>query len=132
MTKTRDIVQAAFRKIAVSALGETMSADAADEGLFALNKMMHAWKSRGVDIEHEDLGLSDEFPMPPQFHEGAVYLLATRLSPDFIAPAAFDADQYWRDLQATYSTLPTLTVPAAVLRPPSREDREGNLPLVER
>lgn len=131
MTTVRDIVQAAYRKIGVAASGEPIADDEAAEGVFTFNLMMHSFKARNADILHSDLGLNDAITLPVQFREGLVYMLAGRLSPDFMTPAAFDADQWFRELQAAYGTIPSLTVPAAVLRPPSREDREGNLPLVE-
>lgn len=132
MTTARDIVQAAYRKISVAASGQAIADDEAGEGIFALNLMMHSFKARNADILHSDLGLNDNIALPVQFHEGLVYMLAERLSPDYERPQSFDADQWFRELQAAYGTIPTLTIPAAVLRPPSREDREGNLPLVER
>ena len=76
-----------------------------------------------------DVTLNDEFPLGSEFLEGTIFLLASRISPDFILPASFDADDWFRGIQAAYATIPTLTVPDALLRPPSREDRDGNLPL---
>lgn len=127
--QTSDIVHAALRKIGVLGVGDAASADDARDTLFALNVMMHGWKARGVDVAHSDLALADDFPLPPQFHEGAVYLLASRIAPDYERPQAFDADDWFRTLQAAYATMPELTVPPALTRPPSREDREDNLPL---
>jgi hypothetical protein len=130
MATVQDIVRAAYRKIGIVSTGENMPADYAEDGLFTFNAMLHGWKARSVDVEHTDLDLTDDFPLDAQFIEGTVYVLASRLSPDFQTPQQFDADDWFRTLQAAYATVPALTVPAAVLRPPSREDREGNLPAI--
>lgn len=129
MTSTLNVITATLRKLGVVATGENADADAAGEALFALNAMMHGWKLRGVDISHSDLTLGDNFPLADEYVEGTVYLLAARLSPDFMLPASFDADDWFRTFQAAYASIPTLTPPYALTRPPSREDRDGNLPL---
>ena len=48
-----------------------MTADQADNGINALNRMMHGWLLDGIDIGHIDLDLADVFTMEPQFEEGA-------------------------------------------------------------
>lgn len=131
MTTARDIVAAAFRKIGVLSVGESLVASDAADGLIALNAMMAAWKLRGVDVTHTALTLSSDFPLGAEYEEGTTYLLASRLSPDYTLPQMFDADDWFRTFQAAYADIPTLTVPKALQRPPSREDREGNLPLIE-
>jgi hypothetical protein len=90
---------------------------------------MHGWKARGVDVSHSDLGATDTFTLADQYKEGTIYLLAARLAPEFQFPVAFDPTEYFRDLQAAYTTIDTLTGPKALTRMPSWEDREGNLPL---
>lgn len=129
MTTARDIIKAALTKIGVVGVGQETGSDEADEALFTLNAMMHGWKARSADIEFTDMTLDDQFPIGDEFVLGTVYLLAANLSPDYTVPANFDADDWFRTLQAAYVDLPTLTVDAALLRPPSREDRDGNLPL---
>lgn len=131
MTTATDIIKASLRKIGVLASGEAAQASEASEALEALNAMMHGWKLRDVDIEHTDLTLTSTFPLGSEYIEGTVYLLASRLSPDYSVPPTFDADAWFRSFQAAYAAPPTLTVPAALLRPPSREDRDGNLPVID-
>lgn len=131
MTTVNEVVTAACRKIGVAGIETGVPAAYATAGLFALNAMMHGWKARGVDVSHTDVSLSDTFPLDDQYVEGTIYLLAERIGPEYQKPAFFDADDWFRSLQAAYQTVPTLTVPSALQRPPSREDREGNLPLVE-
>lgn len=131
MTTMRDVVTAAYRKVNVGRSGADLVAANAAEGLFALNAMLHAWKLQGVDISHSDLTLSSDFPLGDEYVEGTLYLLAGRIAPNYERPVGFDADAWFRAIQAAYATVPTLTVPSALVRPPSREDREGNLPLVE-
>lgn len=131
MTTTRDVCQRALRKIGVLAHGETAEADNAVATLDDLNMMLAAWKLAAVDIGHTTLSLSDDFPLAAEYEEGTVFMLASRISPDYKAPAMFDADDFFRKIQAAYADPPLITIDAAVLRPPSREARDGNLPLIE-
>lgn len=125
MTTALDIVTRAFRKIDVGAEGEVLDADAASDGLVALNSMMHGWKLRSVDTEHTDLAAGDTFPLGPEFEEGTVYLLAGRLAPDYSAPQAFDADDWFRTFQAAYRVSTKVTVPKGLLYSPTGRRRWG-------
>lgn len=127
MTTVREIIAAAHRKIAVLEAGENMPADMASDGLFAFNAMMHGWKADGVDVTHTDQALSDTFSLDPEFVEGTVYMLASRLGPDFLVPRTFDQDGFWRRLQAEYATVPELTVEKSLTFPPSRYERQEGL-----
>lgn len=114
MTTMRDIVTRAYRKIGVVAGDEPMTADQGATGIDTMNAMMHAWKLRGCDIEHTTKTLNDDFPLGPEFEEGTCYLLAARLAPDFAMPVGFDADQWFRDIQAAYTTVAAVTLPKAL------------------
>lgn len=46
----RDIIADALRKIGVVAMDEPMTADQADHGLRAMNRMMKAWQNRGYNL----------------------------------------------------------------------------------
>jgi predicted phage gp36 major capsid-like protein len=129
MTTVREIVAAAHRKLGVLAHDENMSSDMAAVGVEAFNFMVSGWKAHGVDVSHTDQVLDDNFALAGEFREGAVFLLAQMLQPEYRFPVGFNADYFWRMLQAEYDTVQELTVPQALQRPPSREDREGNLPL---
>lgn len=105
MTETLAIVTRAYRKLGIAGTGDTLSADELAEGVDALNAMIHAWKLAGVDTEHTTLASNDDFPLASEFEEGTVYLLASRLSPDYMVPASFDADDWFRKFQAAYMTI---------------------------
>lgn len=120
MTTALEIVTAAQRKIGVVAEDETPTADQSANGLDALNRMMHAWALAGADTTHVTLALSDTFPLTARFEEGTIYLLASRLSPDYRAPATFDADDWFRKIQAAYTTITAATIPQALLKTPSQ------------
>lgn len=120
MPTMRDIVTRAYRKIGAVATDEPMTADQGETGNDALNAMIFGWKLRGVDTEHTAKALNDAFPLGPEFEEGTVYLLASRLAPDYALPASFDADDWFRTFQAAYVTVPTATIPRALLRTPSQ------------
>lgn len=106
MSTARDIVERSFRKIGVVASDEPMTADQADNGINALNMMMHGWMLDGIDVGHIDLQLADVFSMEPQFEEGCVYLLAERLSPDYAAPANFSPSEFKKRLSAAFLIIP--------------------------
>lgn len=120
MTTVRDIITRAYRKIGVVAMGEAVPADEMQHGVDVFNDMLWGWKPRGVDIQHEGLDASDDFALDRQFHEGAVYVLASRLSPDFSAPQGFDADDWFRALQAAFIVIDKVNFPETLTYLPSR------------
>ena len=124
MVTVRDIIQRASIKANVVGYGENLPAEYASEGLSAFNEMLHAWKARGVDVSHSDLDLNSTFPLPDQFREGVIYLLAARMSHEFRLPSSFREGDWFRGVQAYYAVVPTLTVEPALTIPPSRRDRE--------
>lgn len=129
MATVRDIVTRAYRKIGTVGINETTPAAEMAQGVTALNSMIHAWKLIGVDLEWADQAEADTFDLADEYHEGVVYLLASRLAPDMSLVGTFDADAWFRGIQAANAEVPEVTVPTALLRPPSREDRDGNLPV---
>ena len=130
MTTVLDIVTRAFRKIGVSGEGEALDGEAIAEGVDALNDMMHAWKLRGVNIAHVDLAASDAFTLPQEFNEGTVYLLASRLSPNYETPANFDANDWFKTFQAAYLKIDEATFPSGLTRLPSRYNRSTRIRTV--
>lgn len=114
MTTTRDIIERAYRKLGVVASDDPMTADQGDNGLDALNMMMHGWELDGIALGHVDLALDDDFSMVAMFHEGVVYQLAMRLGHDGAVQAP-DSDAWFRKLQAHYLVLPDTTLPSPLL-----------------
>lgn len=112
MTTAADIVTRALRKIGVATASQPVNANELNDGVTALNAMMHAWKLAGVDVEHVDLTATDDFPLGPEFEEGTVYVLASRLSPDYEVPQGFDADDWFRKIQAAYLVINDVRMPA--------------------
>lgn len=125
MTLVSEIVTRAYRKIGVGAEGETLNADALADGVTALNAMMHGWKLKSVDITHSDLAATDAFSLDPEYEEGTVYLLASRLSPDYETPQNFDADDWFRNFQAAYRVSTKVTIPTALRSLPTGRRRWG-------
>lgn len=105
MTAALDIVTRAYRKLGIAGTGDTLSAEELAEGIDALNAMIYAWKLAGVDTEHTPLSSTSDFPLAPEFEEGTVFLLASRLSTDYMVPASFDADDWFRKFQAAHMTI---------------------------
>lgn len=120
MTVTSEIVTRALKKINVIAKDEAAPAEDMQDGIDALNMMLHEWKLRGVNLSHVNLAASDDFPLNPEFEEGTVYLLASRLAPDYNRPARFDADDFFRAIQAAYMTIAAVTIPTPLTRMPSQ------------
>lgn len=118
MTTTRDIIERAYRKLGIVASDEPMTAEQAQNGLMALNMMMHGLALQGVDLEHADLALTDDFSMAAKFEEGATYLLAQRIAPD--NSIAFDADGFLRLLQTAYLSIDAVTFDSGLVYPSSR------------
>ena len=120
MPTMQDIVRRAYRKIGVVAEDEPMTADQGASGMEALNMMIHQWKLRGIAITYSDLTLADTFPLLPQFEEGTVYLLADRLAPDNGKQVGFDADDFFRAIQASYLVIEAAAMPRALMRTSSQ------------
>lgn len=114
MATVLQIVTRALRKAGVAAHDETPTADEVTNATDALNAMIHAFKLEGVDFTWTDQDAADTFALDDEYHEGTVYLLASRLSPDYTLPLTFDADNWFRSFQANEITPPTATVPSAL------------------
>ncbi len=120
MATTSEIITAAYRKIGVAAEDESLSGDSMAAGLDALNRMLAAWKLSGVDTSWTKLSATDTFPLSAEFEEGAIYMLASRLSPDYERPQAFDADDFFRKVQAAYISITASSMPQALKKMPSQ------------
>jgi len=118
MATALDIVTRAYRKAGIGGMGETISAEMSAEGIDALNAMIHGWKLQGVDTTHTDIAITDTFPLASEYEEGTVYLLASRLSPDFMVPASFDADAWFRTFQAANMTIASVNMSSGLLNLP--------------
>lgn len=119
MATVLDIITRAMRKIGVVAHDEEMTADQAQNGLDAMNMMMHSWSITMPTWTHTDLVLADTFTLPPMFHEGAVYQLASRISPEYGMPG-FDPDQWFRQFQAYYFVAPEMAISPMLLNTASQ------------
>lgn len=111
MATVRDIVERAYRHLGVVAHDETMTADQGLAGLGAFNDMLHAWALDGVTLSpaFTDAALTTTFPLADKYREGVGYMLAARISPDFMVSATFDADDFWRKIQASYMAITDAT-----------------------
>lgn len=118
MTTARDSIYSAFRILRITPDGENPTSSETDDGLAVLNKMMHGWKGRGADIGHNDLALSDDHIMPPEYHEAIEYLLAARLASEYGRPitgaVATVANKGWNAIWAAYAEPAELTFEAGM------------------
>lgn len=127
MATMRDIIDRAARKVRIAGSGEALDAEIAADALDALNGMLHEWALRGVDIGHFDLSFNDPFPLDDRFRDGVTYMLAERMSPDYNRPRTFDADDFFRAIQAAFMTIDTVSMPLALTEVPSKQSRDGSL-----
>lgn len=106
MATMSDIVSGALKRLRVINPRKNPDGVTADEGLTALNDMMHSWKGLGIDSDHETLTLTDEFPLDDEHIQGVKALLAVRLAGDYgldvNAGIVRDADMGWTAIQAEF------------------------------
>ena len=121
MPTVRDICTRALRKIGAADLA--VDGDGISEALDAYNDMVHGWKILGADVEHVTQGLSDDFALGDEFVEGAVYVLASRIAPNYELPPQFDVDMWWRAIQAAYTTVEPVTMDSGLKNLPSQRFR---------
>lgn len=120
MATVLDIIERAYRKIGVSSEDESLTARQLSDGLDALNMMLAAWRLAGVDLPLPELQSTSPFPLQIELQEGTVYMLASRLSPDFSVPAAFDPDDFFRKIQAAYMIIEPAKMPLSMRRTSSQ------------
>lgn len=120
MPTVRDICIRALRKLDVAPLGQEVPGEEIEQAVDAYNDMLHAWALMGVDIGHTTQIASDPFPLSDEFVEGTCYILATRLSPNYMVPAQFSADDWWRSFQARYADPDPVEFDMALTFLPSR------------
>ena len=116
MATVQDIIHRAYRKIGVVAHDDAMTSDQAAVGLDAFNDMMAGFELDGISPSSLDLTIADDFPMEAKFREGIVYLLASRLAPDWAVPVGFDADAFLRRMQADYMIIETVPLDRELVR----------------
>lgn len=120
MATVYDIAVAALQKIGVTPLGQRPEAEELAKAVEAFNFMLSAWALESVDVGAYDLDSGDYFPLDDKFREGAVYVLASRLSPDFMPPGGFDADAWFRRVQTAFVEIEPVKMPKALSQMPSQ------------
>lgn len=121
MATVRDICVRALRKIGAS--DAAVDGQDISDALDTFNDMVHGWKILGADVEHVTQDLNDTFALADEFIEGTVYVLASRLSPDYEIPPQFDSDGWFRAIQAHYTTIKPVTFDAGLKNLPSQRYR---------
>jgi hypothetical protein len=124
MATANDVVKSALRLLGVIGAAEAPSADMAQDGLEALNDLMHAFAANGIDWTHQTLALADPVQLDAKHIRGLKYLLAQALAPEYertLSPEAqLLADQGYRALQADFSSEDEAEIDSALLFMPSR------------
>lgn len=88
MATARDTIKRALRLIGAISSGDEPAAEEAQDALDALNGMMAAFKSLGIDYDHIPLALTDVFPMPEAHRDHVAQMLAVRIAPEYGATPA--------------------------------------------
>ena len=122
MATARDLVERAYRKIGIVATDEAMTADQASVGMDALNMMMHGLVLEGIDVGYSDLLLAEQFSLDARFDEGIVYMLASRLAPDFSRPG-FDERRFKQGLANAFLIVPDAEIDTALRRTSAQRRR---------
>jgi hypothetical protein len=125
MATVSKIIDRAFRKLGVKAEDEALTADQQAAGLDALNEMLAAWQLQGVSVSIYDMAATDAFPLAARFEEGVIYMLASRLSPEYVVPLGFDPDAFMRLVQANLITMPTSSVEGILTETTSQRQWRG-------
>lgn len=121
MATVTQIVTRAHRKIGVVAHDEPLTADQLENGVDALNSMIHAWKIDGSDFGWADQAAADTFELEPEYHEAAVHLLGERLASDFDVGLTYNPEPFRAAIRAyNWKATAAVTMPSAILGLPSQ------------
>jgi hypothetical protein len=116
VSSSAQIVTRALKRLALVEPGETPAAADAEDGRAALNAMIAGWAADGIDV-------SPDVPLPAQYEEGVVAMLAVRLAPDYGKDPSVllmaDADKGMRRLEAGYISAPLASFDCALRNMPS-------------
>lgn len=82
MSNVRQIIRGALLRLVVLDSNSEPTAEEARDTLAVLNRMLFAFKAKGVDLGHSTLNLSDDL-LNPEYEEGLVAMLAVRAAPEF-------------------------------------------------
>ncbi|MGR3525068.1 MAG: hypothetical protein ACU0CT_03600 [Paracoccaceae bacterium] len=125
MATISKIIDRAYRKLGVKAADEALTADQLEAGLDALNELVTGWQLHGINVSIYDMRSTDEFPLAPRFEEAVIYMLASRLSPEYVVPAGFDYDGFLRLIQAQFVEIPTSSVDGMLTETTSQRQWRG-------
>ena len=111
------IVTTAWRKLGIVAADEAMTAEQAEAGVDALNRMIHGWRLEGIAVDWIDAELTDDF-MPTAddalnsaLANATAHLLAAELSAEALAPLRFNPVPFKRQVQAAFLVVPEAEMP---------------------
>jgi hypothetical protein len=106
----RKLITRAMVKINIVARGEAPTAAEAEDGLDALNELLHAWETDGIHIGHTDLTLDSDIDLPDSHIRGVRLLLALELASEHektVDPVTLaQADRAKRQLINEYLVVP--------------------------
>ena len=125
MATAQDIIDGAFRKLAIIAANESPSAEDADFALTCLNDMCNGWAAQSIFTGFSTLtSLSDEFILEDRHVGAAKALLAEYMAADFgeTVPETVKKQAYegLLAIKADYRPIDTLQIDTGLQAMPSQ------------
>ena len=119
------LINTAYRKIGVVGHGQELNAEQAAAGLEAFNLMVFALSLDGIDFDQTPestpmatrvgYAATNDVPFPPAFWEGAIFILANRLAPEY-SSQGFNEEQ-WKSGMRTALVKPVVSeLPIGLVR----------------
>lgn len=106
MASARDIVNRAARRIGILANEEALTAAELENGLQALNDMLHGFGPMGIQYAHTTLEASDTVNFPDEQLRNVMIVFCKDLADEFSVPLSqslgVDIDRAIAELQAAY------------------------------
>ena len=104
------LIERAFRLLAIKQSGESLNPDESSDALIALNLMLHSLQLDGFELEFDDLTLTTELPYDDDHMNAFAYLLAIDIAPEYgksVRPeVASRAQTYLLNLRHAYANPP--------------------------
>ena len=111
----RELINRSLRLLSVIQAGETPAESETSDAIPAVNGMLEAWRTMGIDLEFLPFTtLDDVIPYPEDHLSAFAYNLAIELAPEYgVEPSTAvgaRAGSYFRALQAQYADPDILTI----------------------
>jgi len=83
MTTAKQIIDGAFRELAITQTGEELPSNEAQDALDKLNRLLHAWRLLGVDLNHIDVTLDETMAIEDDHVLPIIFNFAIEVAPEY-------------------------------------------------